>query len=629
MSSAAVAAMLDAITGELHSFMVVRHGHVIAEGWAAPYSSDRPHLLYSVSKSVTATAVGFARAEGLLDLDDLVLDHFPDLAPAAPSPNLRRMRLRHLLTMTTGHLEGASERAYRQPDWARAILAEPVEHEPGTHFAYNTAATYLLSSAVQRVSGQRVLDYLRPWLLEPLGIEGATFEQSEQGIDNGGSGMSMTTEDLAIFGQLYLQDGVWAGRQVLPVGWAVEATACHVPIGQREESAWSTGYGYQFWRGSHGDFRAYGAFGQYCIVVPDLDLVVATTGAMVVDGELPALWEHLVPGVGEALPPDDDAHAALLARIADLAVPLPMPVRAQAARLSRTATWPSRPPLASGRVPIPSRAVSISSGAAQDASTAMARWPGDEGTCAAVDGRRIDVEPNPWGVRAAVLTVGADADDLVVELDDVTVRIPVGQGDWRAEKVRVGKPFDREVVAAGAWRGPDYELTVRLLGEPHGFTVRAAVDGDRVRVDGEINVAFGGRAIVLVGTIGPRVVGGRHRTRRSPAETFAASPRQTAPANPSWRHASYAATAAAFVRFIERRPGTMGMRSWSVSHGSARTSGGRPVGSGPNSRTSSSAYATSVYARVPCVVNANTRRLSRRALSASQPGWTSTCARSW
>jgi len=483
VSSRAVAAMLDAIDGELHSFMVVRHGYVIAEGWAAPYSSDRPHLVYSVSKSVTATAVGYARAEGLLDLDDLVLDHFCDLAPVDPSANLRRMRLRHLLTMTTGHAEGASERAYGQPDWARAILAEPVEHEPGTHFAYNTAATYLLSSVVQRVSGLRVLDYLRPRLLEPLGIEGATFEQSVQGIDDGGSGMSVTTEDLALFGQLYLRGGVWEGRQVLPVGWAAEATARRVPIGVREESAWSTGYGYQFWRGSHGDYRAYGAFGQYCIVVPDLDLVVATTGAMVVNGELPALWEHLAPGVGESLPPDDAAHGALLARIAGLAVPVPaleQPPPAPPADAMRSSASP--PASGASKSPAPSP-------------RAARRSP--------LDGRRIEIEPNRWGVRSATLTSATEPDELVVELDRATVRIPVGRGAWRTGSVRVGKPFDRAVVAAGAGRGADYELILRLLGEPHGFTVRVHVDGSVVTIDGDVNVGFGDREIALVGRLVP------------------------------------------------------------------------------------------------------------------------------
>jgi len=453
VSSSAVLALLDAITelGELHSLMVVRHGHVVAEGWAAPYSSDRVHLLYSLSKSFTSTAVGFAQAEGLLDVDDLVLEHLADLAPASPDANLRRMRLRHLLTMTTGHDEDASDRSFSQDDWARAFLALPVEHEPGTHFVYNTAATYILSAIVQRITGQRVLDYLRPRLLEPLGIEGATFEQSPQGIDTGGFGMSVTTEDIAVFGQLYLQDGVWSGTQVLPVGWAAEATARQVPNGDDADSDWAQGYGYQFWRGRHGSYRGDGAFGQYCVVVPELDLVVVTTSAIMdMHRELALVWEHLLPGVGEVRALDGAAHAALVARLEAWALPIPV------------------------------------AGAASDV----------------LDGRTVEFEANPWTVRSASWTSGDDADAIELRWDGGQARFDVGHGGWRSGVMRLGEAVDVELLAAGAWLTPtSYELRVQLPAQPHGVTLRVDVDGSAVTVEGEINAAFAERHIRLVGSL--------------------------------------------------------------------------------------------------------------------------------
>jgi len=452
VSPGALLALVDAIVGytELHSIMVVRHGHVVAEGWSRPYSSDRPHLLYSLSKSFTSTAVGFAQAEGLLDLDDLVLDHFADVAPADPGPHLRAMRVRHLLTMTTGHHDDTSDRTFPTEHWAKSFLALPVEHEPGTHFVYNTAATYMLSELVQRRTGQRLLDYLRPRLFEPLGIEGATWEQSPDGVDTGGFGMSATTEDLAVFGQLYLQDGIWDGAQLLPAGWAAQATAAQVPNGDDADSDWAQGYGYQFWRGRHGSYRGDGAFGQYCVVLPHLDLVVVLTSAcQEMHHELALVWEHLLPGVAEGpLPADEAARSALVARLESLALPLP-------------------------------------AGAA---------------TGAPVHGRTITFEPNPLGVRSARL----DVDTVTVDLAQGSLSFAVGHGELRSSQVRVAKPFDEEVLAAGAWVAPDeYELTARLVGGPHAATLRLRFDGDDVTVTGAVNAMFGDPAIgPLVGRLG-------------------------------------------------------------------------------------------------------------------------------
>src|SRR6267142_1410306 len=201
----------DKNINSLNSFMLLRHGQVVAEGWWSPYDAESPHSLYSLSKSFTSTAVGLAISEGKLSLDDEVLKFFPDDAPSEPSSNLKAMRVSDLLRMSTGQQAEPGRKA--DQSWTRTFLAQPIPFKPGTHFLYNTSATYMLSAIVQKATGMTVLDYLRPRLFEPLGIDRPTWETSPQGITVGGYGLSVRTEDIAKFGQLYLQKGQWHGKQ--------------------------------------------------------------------------------------------------------------------------------------------------------------------------------------------------------------------------------------------------------------------------------------------------------------------------------------------------------------------------------------------------------------------------------
>lgn len=285
-----------------HSFMIARHGKVIAEGWWAPYREQDVHLLYSLSKSFTSTAVGFAASEGLLDLQDPVIRYFPEDLPSDVSENLALMRIRDLLTMNTGHttepqrgnFEGAAKENY-----VRGFLAHPVEKKPGTHFLYNTLATYMCSAILHKVTGETLLDYLGPRLMGPLGIEKAFWECCPRGIQFGGSGLSVTTESVAKFAQLFLQKGIWEGRQLLPLGWAEEATRAQVSNSDgREPHDWNQGYGYQFWRSRHGFYRGDGAFGQNAVVMDSLDMILVTTASnpdLAATHEL--IWEHILPAV--------------------------------------------------------------------------------------------------------------------------------------------------------------------------------------------------------------------------------------------------------------------------------------------------------------------------------------------
>jgi CubicO group peptidase (beta-lactamase class C family) len=305
--SQAVTSFLDALAQagqEVHSFMLLRHGRVAAEAWWKPYEGGLAHQLFSLSKSFTSAAVGFAVTEGRLSVDDPVLPFFPEAAPKRPSANLQALRVRHLLTMTTGHAKDTLERIHRPGtrDWAKAILALPVEAEPGTLFVYNSGASYLLSAVVQKATGQRLLDWLSPRLFVPLGIEGAAWERCPRGVDTGGWGLSLRTEDIAKFGQLLLAKGRWDGRQVLAESWVEEATKAQVGNDRPNEPIDSTqGYGYQFWRCRHGCFRGSGAFGQLCVVMPEQDAVLAmTSGARDSQAILDAAWRTLLPAMAEA-----------------------------------------------------------------------------------------------------------------------------------------------------------------------------------------------------------------------------------------------------------------------------------------------------------------------------------------
>ena len=214
-------------TNAIHSFMLVRHSHVVAEGWWSPYGPDIPHKMFSLSKSFTSTAVGLAIAEGKLSLDDPVLSFFPDDAPTNPGPYLKAMRVCDLLIMSSGQNLNTVTRlgdvmrnsAISGEKITKAFLAAPVECKPGTLFIYNTPGSYMLSAIVQKVTGETVFDYLRPRLFDPLGIKNPTWDASPQGITFGGVGLNIRTEDIARFGLLYLQKGEWNGKQLLPASW--------------------------------------------------------------------------------------------------------------------------------------------------------------------------------------------------------------------------------------------------------------------------------------------------------------------------------------------------------------------------------------------------------------------------
>jgi CubicO group peptidase (beta-lactamase class C family)/type 1 glutamine amidotransferase len=294
---------------DIHSLMIVRNGKVVAERWFGEHAPDKLHSLWSVSKTFTATAIGFAVSENRLKVTDKVISFFPDKLPAGVSPNLQALEIRHLLTMSAGHDANLASRATRaeNADWVQAFLSVPIDEKPGTEFMYNSIATYMLSAIIQQVTGEKLIDYLTPRLFNPLGITGMTWDESPQGINIGGWGLSVKTEDMAKLGQLFLQKGKWNGVQLLPESWIEEATTSHIaslPAGtlrkdlkvKPEDSDWLQGYGYQMWRCRHNGVRADGAHGQYIIILPDKDAVIAVTANVSdMQAEINLIWEYLLP----------------------------------------------------------------------------------------------------------------------------------------------------------------------------------------------------------------------------------------------------------------------------------------------------------------------------------------------
>jgi CubicO group peptidase (beta-lactamase class C family) len=315
---------------EFHSLMIVRHGHVITEGWWNPYQASYPHLLYSVSKSFTSTAIGFAVQEGLLSVDDKVISFYNEELPAVISDNLAAMRIKDLLTMSTGHVvdtTSALRNGGAGKSWAKSFFEQPVEKLPGTFFLYNTGATYMAGEILQKKTGKSLVEYLTPRFFEPLGISDFHWEKNEFGYDVAGYGLSVTTETLAKLGLFYLQKGKWNGKQLLAENWCEEATKKQVESSVTDKvSDWGQGYGYQFWRNTVGGFRADGAFGQFSLVLPEQDMVVAITSESFDLGKsMNLVWTHLLPNVkSNALPINTKANTTLTRQLKQLSISVPV-----------------------------------------------------------------------------------------------------------------------------------------------------------------------------------------------------------------------------------------------------------------------------------------------------------------
>jgi CubicO group peptidase (beta-lactamase class C family) len=427
MVARGVVGLIEAIEGrgvECHSIVVVHRGQVVAEGAWAPYAGDRPQLLYSLTKSFTSIAVGLAIGDGLLSLDDRVVDVLPEHVPVDVSEQARRITVHHLLSMTAGHAEDTLEQAWQlEPgDLVKGFLRVPFAEPEGTRHTYDNATTFILARMVERVTGQGLPELLDERLFKPMGIDDAEWDRVASGAAFGFHGLHLRTAAVAAFGELLRNGGRWRDSQLVPREWVELATTRYadtLPLPNWTPNPdFLCGYGYQFWMSRHG-YHGHGAYGQYCIVVPDHELVVAMTGAVTQEDVLPGLiWDCLLPALDEIDTADN--NALLADRLRQLSLP----------QVSGSAD--------------PGRSVAATvDGTAQDSPLP--------------DGTAVSVEPakDGWRVRLG--------SSLTVE---------VGYGEWRESA-----PLGRPVVAMGAWQDNTFVADLYVITSPH--CVRLTVEADK------------------------------------------------------------------------------------------------------------------------------------------------------
>lgn len=468
---------LDESNLGIHALMVVQGGEVLSEHYWAPYASHKPHTLFSVSKTLTALAVGFAIQDGCLGMDDCVVSYFRDLLPAKTCENMEKTTIRHLMTMSTGF--AADPHDFNWPrdtdvlatgphcyyngiethtiDWAKNFFNHYVPFEPGKRFMYCTHASYMLAVLVQRATGQTAHDYLKDRLFEPLGIAGTSWEKCPQGYNVGGWGLMMKLEDLAKIGLFLLHSGQWQGKQLLDAQWVYEATTPQVLLGEhhRQDSNINfLGYGYQLWVDSRaGAFSARGAFGQGCLVLRQQDAVItwfsgADARQSTKISEL--MWEMLIPAlsgqVGTSVDGDVESYVEK-----PLCMPLPE------------------------GLPSPKSGVALN-----------------------FSGKRYLFAPNSLGFTSITLAFGEKQDSLMLGWKNKEFSVPVGHSCWAQGKTCV--PTDQtdtdvsilfeSVSCAGAWQGDRYLLDMCFDETSYISTLEITYDNEAVVVKHHRNCSF-------------------------------------------------------------------------------------------------------------------------------------------
>ncbi len=478
VSSEGILNFLDAVEKskhELHSFMFLRHGKVIAEGWWNPYRSDLKHTMYSTSKSFTSTAIGFAVSENRLSVNDKVISFFPKDIPDTISPNLAALTVKDLLTMSVGQEPDPSfSIVSKDTNWIKAFLALPVKYKPGSKFLYNSMATYMLSAIVQKVTGEKVIDYLKPRLFEPLNIQGMDWETDPMGISTGGWGLRIKTEDMAKFGQLYLKKGKWNDMQVIPAEWIEEATsykidqAPNMPKEKKDLSEWTQGYCYQFWRCRHNAFRADGAYGQYIIMMPDQDaVVVLTSETSDMQREINLVWEYLLPAIkGDKLTENNDMVSVLNKRLESLALPV----------IGKSSVSPL------------------------------------ENT---ISGKTYSFAPNEKQIETIDFQFQKSECLVNLTIDSVAYKVAFGSGTWKlGETMKPGPSlfsksnrdadilYPAKVAGNYAWKNDStLELKLRYIESPHSETILCRFSQDKIGVELQNSNDFGSKKMELTGEL--------------------------------------------------------------------------------------------------------------------------------
>ncbi len=461
IASAGIQAIIDEQDAKkfgMHGLMILRHGKVVAEGWWAPYTANEPHILFSLSKSFTSTAIGLLQNEGRLNIHDKLVSFFPEDVPADAADNLKNMRLRDLLMMSTGQEKADVDKInLNAPDktGTKQFFAAPVKQKPGTLFYYNSPATNVLSATVQKITGQTLRDYLIPRIFEPLGIPAPEWRLLPEGFNDGAGGLNLRTEDVAKFGQLLLQRGEWNGRRLVPADWIDLATSRQSSNGSAPDGDWDQGYGFQFWRCVPGFYRADGAFGQFCIVMPQYDTVVAiTAGTKDTQGVMRLLWSKLIPELrAAAIPENPEALSALRNRLANLSLPTP----------AGAATTPLG---------------------------------------AKISGRKFVFEKNDLTLESLGVEIAADGTvTFKARQYDQDQGVVAGRDQWLKGAFLINRNSTLPVAAAGAWTADDtYTVQLAQYGQAFLATFRLKFADDQVTVERELNVGpASNKPVVLTG----------------------------------------------------------------------------------------------------------------------------------
>lgn len=271
--------------GDVFSLLIVKNGYLVFEKYYSWGDPSKIAPVYSITKSVTSALIGIALEKGYLDsVDQKVMGFFPEYLTDDLDPRIKEISLKHILTMSAGFSwndRGPVMRAwYTSEDWAKFTIHLPLVTNPGDKFKYNSSISHLLSIILTKSTKTSTLDFAKENLFNPLGIQSALWRhQDPKGYHIGGFGLNFTARDLARFGFLYLNNGYWDGKSIVPEKWVQQSTKQQIQAVSHPLYG-AFGYGYQWWvKKVDGcrSFRAWGRRGQYIVVVPELDLVIVVT----------------------------------------------------------------------------------------------------------------------------------------------------------------------------------------------------------------------------------------------------------------------------------------------------------------------------------------------------------------
>lgn len=463
---------------EPHGLMIMRHGKVCAEGWWAPYATGIRHGLQSHTKTYAATAVGIAYTEGLLKLTDRIVDIFPDEIPENPSENLKKLTVRDVLCMGCG----MDTMPRPSKDWIREFLATPVNHVPGTTFMYNSTGSTFLGAIVRKLTGLGLHDYLKPRLFDKIGIDAENLRwiTMPDGMEVGGGGLFATTEDNLRLMKLYADGGVWEGERILAEDYVKLATskqndsATERAVNPPAEDNF-VGYGFQIWMcRPKGVYRADGAMGQFTIVFPERDMLLAitenasgSTGGAMPQKALDTIWKWMdaLPGPEtEILPEDPEASAHLARRMQMLALPAPR-----------------RSPESPLQEKINGSTYAVTNGYFALADAGMVRF--------------MSGEDRPGGAKALSLTFAENACTLTCLVDGKPQSLTAAMDGTRLRNELPGMPSI--ALCSGCWEADNvFQLRLRMVETCNETSITFTFSGDQAQVETCSNHVFAGKAQV-------------------------------------------------------------------------------------------------------------------------------------